>query len=126
MNLFSQIRESHLYPVQLIFKLVSFFLLLFAFSSTYLQYVLDSSSLVVDYFSSISKRYGAIQKQLFLQAYFWKLALMQRHPEETSKVSDICDFSKVSDIENSMVVNGKMYILNDTSQFSEHILEIYI
>ena len=35
-----------------------------------------------------------------------------QHPAETSNNSDICDFLKVSDIENSMVVNGKMYILN--------------
>ena len=37
------------------------------------------------------------------------------HPAETSNNSDICDFLKVSDIENCMVVNGKMYILNDSS-----------
>ena len=37
------------------------------------------------------------------------------HPAETSNNSDICDFLKVSDIENCMVVNGKMYILNHSS-----------
>ena len=43
------------------------------------------------------------------------------HPAGTSKDSDICDFSKVSDIENSMVVNGKIYILNHPSYFSKDI-----
>ena len=37
------------------------------------------------------------------------------HPAETSNNSDICDFLKVSDIENCMVVNGKMFILNHSS-----------
>ena len=37
------------------------------------------------------------------------------HPAETSNNSDICDFLKVSDIENSMVANGKMYILKHSS-----------
>ena len=48
------------------------------------------------------------------------------HPAGTSKDSDICDFSKVSDFENSMVVNGKIYILNHPSFFSKDIWEIYI
>ena len=37
------------------------------------------------------------------------------HPAETLNNSDICDFLKISDIENSMVVNGKMYILKHSS-----------
>ena len=49
-----------------------------------------------------------------------------RHPAETSKNSDICDFLKVSDIGKSIVLNGETYILNDKAQFCEHILEIYI
>ena len=49
-----------------------------------------------------------------------------RHPAETSKNSDICDFLKVSDIGKSIVLNGETYILNDTAQFSEDMREIYI
>ena len=48
------------------------------------------------------------------------------HPAGTSKDSDICDFSKVSDIENSMVVNGKIYIFKHPAYFSKDISEIYI
>ena len=48
-----------------------------------------------------------------------------RHSVETSNNSDICDFLKVSDIENSIVVNGKMFILNHSSYFSKDFLEIY-
>ena len=48
------------------------------------------------------------------------------HPAGTSKDSDICDFSKVSDIENSMVVNGKIYIFKHPAYFSKDIWEIYI
>ena len=36
--------------------------------------------------------------------------VMHEHPAETSNNSDICDFLKVSDRENCMVVNGKMYV----------------
>ena len=48
------------------------------------------------------------------------------HPEGTSKNSDNCDFLKVSDIVKSIVVNGEKYILNDTAQFREDPMEIYI
>ena len=48
------------------------------------------------------------------------------HPEETSKNSDNCDFLKVSDIGKSMIVNEEKYILNDTAQFREDLMEIYI
>ena len=48
------------------------------------------------------------------------------HHAGTSKDSDICDFSKVSDIENSMVVNGKIYIFRHPAYFSKDIWEIYI
>ena len=48
------------------------------------------------------------------------------HPTGTSKDSDICDFSKVSDIENSMVVNGKIYIFKYPTYFSKDVWEIYI
>ena len=48
------------------------------------------------------------------------------HPEGTSKNSDNCDFLKVSDIVKSIVVNGVKYILNDTAQFREDPMEIYI
>ena len=48
------------------------------------------------------------------------------HPAGTSKDSDICDFSKVSDIENSMVVNGKIDIFKHPTYFSKDIWEIYI
>ena len=48
------------------------------------------------------------------------------HPAETSKNSDICDFSKNSDIGKSIVLNGETYILNDTTQFREDLMEIYI
>ena len=41
--------------------------------------------------------------------------LKTEQPAETSNNSDICGFLKVSDIENSMVVNGKMYILKHSS-----------
>ena len=49
-----------------------------------------------------------------------------KHPTETSKISDICDFSKNSDIGKSIVLNGETYILNDTTQFREDLKEIYI
>ena len=48
------------------------------------------------------------------------------HPAGTSKDSDICNFSKVSGIENGVVVGGKIYILNHPSYFSKDIWEIYI
>ena len=48
------------------------------------------------------------------------------HPEGTSKNSDNCDFLKVSDIVKSIVVNGEKYFLNDTAQFREDPMEIYI
>ena len=48
------------------------------------------------------------------------------HPAETSKNSDICDFSKNSDIGKSIVLNGETYILNDTTQFGGDLKEIYI
>ena len=48
------------------------------------------------------------------------------HPAETSKNSDICDFSKNSDIGKSIVLSGETYILNDTTQFREDLKEIYI
>ena len=48
------------------------------------------------------------------------------HPAETSKNSDICDFLKVSDIGKSIVLSGEIYILNDTTQFREDLMEIYI
>ena len=48
------------------------------------------------------------------------------HPAETSKNSDICDFLKVSYIGKSIVLNGEIYILNDTTQFREDLMEIYI
>ena len=49
-----------------------------------------------------------------------------RHPAGTSKDSDKCDLSKDSDIENSMVVNGKIYIFNHPAYVSEDLGEIYI
>ena len=48
------------------------------------------------------------------------------HPAGTSKDSDICDFSKASDIEISMEGNGKIYICKHPAYFSKHIWEIYI
>ena len=61
----------------------------------------------------------------------WTKAVIQSksslaHPEGTSKNSDNCDFLKVSDIVKSIVVNGEKYILNDTAQFREDPMEIYI
>ena len=52
--------------------------------------------------------------------------MLSSHPAETSKNSDICDFLKVSDIGKSIVLNGETYILNDTTQFREDLMEIYI
>ena len=46
------------------------------------------------------------------------------HPAGTSKDSDIYDFSKVPDIENSMVVNGKIYIFKHPAYLSKDIWEI--
>ena len=46
------------------------------------------------------------------------------HPAETSNNSDICDFLKVSDIGKSIVLNGGIYILNDTTQFVEDLMDI--
>ena len=48
------------------------------------------------------------------------------HPAGTSKDSDICDLSKVSDIEISMEGNGRIYIFKHPAYFSKHIWEIYI
>ena len=48
------------------------------------------------------------------------------HPAGTSKDSDKCDLSKDSDIENSMVVNGKIYIFNHPAYVSKDLEEIYI
>ena len=48
------------------------------------------------------------------------------HPAETSKNSDICDFSKNSDIGKSIVLNAETYILNDTTQFREDLKVIYV
>ena len=48
------------------------------------------------------------------------------HPAEISKNSDICDFLEVSDIGKSIVLNGEIYFLNDTTQFREDLMEIYI
>ena len=68
---------------------------------------------------------GTLKPYLMQKNLFDLFALI--HPAETSKNSDICDFLKVSDIGKSIVLNGETYILNDTSQFCEHILEnIYI
>ena len=53
-------------------------------------------------------------------------SLQRKHPEGTSKNSDICDFLKVSDIGKIIVLNGEIYILNDTTQFREDLMEIYI
>ena len=48
------------------------------------------------------------------------------HPAETSKNSDICDFLKVSDMGKKYCTQWRINNLNDTSQFSEDIMEIYI
>ena len=58
--------------------------------------------------------------------YLGKTQMIPLHPTETSKNSDICDFSKNSDIGKSIVLNGETYILNDTTQFREDLKEIYI
>ena len=47
---------------------------------------------------------------------------LQKH----QKIRTFAIFLKVSDIGKSIVHNGEIYFLNDTSQFCEHILEIYI
>ena len=54
------------------------------------------------------------------------LSIVPLHPAGTSKDSDICDFSKVSDIENNIGVNGKIYIFKHPAYFSKDIWEISI
>ena len=51
--------------------------------------------------------------------------LLVKDTAETSINSDICDFSKNSDIGKSIVLNGETHILNDTTQFREDLKEIY-
>ena len=51
---------------------------------------------------------------------------MLTHPVGTSKDSDKCDLSKDSDIENSMVGNGNIYIFNHPAYVSKDLGEIYI
>ena len=70
------------------------------------------------------QNFGCKPSYSYLIPHNHTLALM--HPAGTSKDLDICDFSKVSDIENSMVVNGKMNILKHSSYFSKDSWEIYI
>ena len=54
--------------------------------------------------------------------------MSKKHPEETSNGSDICDFLKVSDF-NELYEMSKISPqnnLNDTTQFREDLMEIYI
>ena len=48
-------------------------------------------------------------------------SLTHYHPAGTSKDSDICDFSKVSDIENSMVVNCFIYGFSPITYIITHM-----
>ena len=75
--------------------------------------------------SWIKHHFGVVNT--FYKCQIPQILLMgMKHPEGTSKNSDNCDFLKVSDIVKSIVVNGEKYILNDTAQFREDPMEIYI
>ena len=51
---------------------------------------------------------------------------MPPHPAGTSKDSDICDLSNISDIEICIVVNGNIDIFKHPAYLSKDLGEIYI
>ena len=65
--------------------------------------------MLYSFYLILSKSVGAPTK---VKLNMPQLTLAKLHPAGTSKDSDKCDLSKDSDIENSMVVNGKIYIFN--------------
>ena len=48
-----------------------------------------------------------------------------RHPAGTSKDSDICDLSNISDIKICIVGNGNIHIFKDPAYLSKDLGEIY-
>ena len=49
-----------------------------------------------------------------------------RHPAGTSKDSDICDLSNISDIKICIVGNGNIHIFKHPAYLSKDLGEIYI
>ena len=54
------------------------------------------------------------------------LCSQAKHPAGTSKDSDICDLSNISDIKICIVGNGNIHIFKDPAYLSKDLGEIYI
>ena len=71
-----------------------------------------------------------VAKQIFLlpnfSSSFWGFVTLLSHPPGTSKDSDICDLSNISDIKICIVGNGNIHIFKHPAYLSKDLGEIYI
>ena len=76
----------------------------------------------------ISRHWCIPASLLYLQTlvYCCPSVIFPDHPAGTSKNSDICDLSKISDMKICIVGNGNIHIFKHPAYLSKDLLKIYI